>query len=268
MWKEKESNHLESVKSVGKKQKATCDRILRATFATLTLVLFVILFPLPTHRSFKFSPQNVSHNPLSVDWRRTGQVSPVKSQGVCGSCWIHTAVATVESALAIKRKKYVILSEQQLIDCEGRQSGCMGGSMTRAFNYIAEYGLYEEHLYPKHDWNRSASKDCSEAKRKGAKRFKISSHILFGDNEEKAADWIAKNGPVAVGVEPLNPFWLFRGSLLWHLLKRRGYYFEGGTPYWIAKNSAGSEWGNDGFIKIARGHNVCEMTFSAPALLD
>ncbi|CAJ0948936.1 unnamed protein product, partial [Mesorhabditis belari] len=226
-------------------------------------------------------------------------------RGVCGSCWIHTAVATVESALAIKRKKYVILSEQQLIDCEGRQSGCMGGSMPRAFNYIAEYGLYEEHLYPKHDWNRSASKDCSEAKRKGAKRFKISSHILFGDNEEKAADWIAKNGPVAVGmklapaffqyrfgvwipeardclhskhshamaivgygVEPLNPFWLFRGSLLWHLLKRRGYYFEGGTPYWIAKNSAGSEWGNDGFIKIARGHNVCEMTFSAPVLLD
>jgi C1A family cysteine protease len=85
----------------------------------------------------------------SVDWRKSGSVSPVKNQKSCGSCWAFTANAALESHNYIKTKKMVILSEQNLVDCtnENRKNndmylsfGCKGGVTSRAFNFIRVSG--------------------------------------------------------------------------------------------------------------------------------
>ena len=54
----------------------------------------------------------------SINWVDKGKVSPVKSQGTCGACWIFSATTVMESMSAIKNYSDPFrLSEQQALDC-------------------------------------------------------------------------------------------------------------------------------------------------------
>lgn len=67
--------------------------------------------------------------PQSIDWRADGYVTPVKDQGNCGSCWAFSALAALEGQYFKKTGQLVSFSEQSLIDCDIRDSGCEGGTM-------------------------------------------------------------------------------------------------------------------------------------------
>ena len=71
-------------------------------------------------------------NVTSVDWRTKGVVTPVKSEGSCGSCWAMSATQAIESAYAIATGALRSLSVQQVLecflDCAAGGCGCNGGS--------------------------------------------------------------------------------------------------------------------------------------------
>lgn len=77
------------------------------------------------------------------DWRDHNGVSPVKSQGNCGSCWAFSTVGALEAHAMIKYDgQLTLLAEQQLVDCAGEfdNHGCHGGLPSHAFEYIAHAG--------------------------------------------------------------------------------------------------------------------------------
>jgi len=69
-------------------------------------------------------------NEKSLDWAAAEKMTPVKSQGGCGSCWAFTASSVMEGVQAIKDKKAPVrLSEQEGVDCVNKSYGCNGGWM-------------------------------------------------------------------------------------------------------------------------------------------
>ena len=63
------------------------------------------------------------------DWRTTGAIQPVESQGQCTSGYIFAAMALVEATTFIWTGVSVALSKQQILDCSGSYGdrGCSSG---------------------------------------------------------------------------------------------------------------------------------------------
>jgi C1A family cysteine protease len=86
--------------------------------------------------------------PTSVD--RTSQMTPIKNQGQCGSCWTFCAVGLIESGRKVKNGSTFDLAEQEIVDCCTKSlisnicsmgSGCNGGNSEQALTYVSKSGI-------------------------------------------------------------------------------------------------------------------------------
>jgi hypothetical protein len=90
--------------------------------------------------------------PNSFDWRtynNTNYITPVKDQGVCGSCWSFSVTGTVqdEANAYYNSNLGLDLSEQQLLTCSGVGT-CAGGDPGLGLNYVQSTGLVSESCFP------------------------------------------------------------------------------------------------------------------------
>ncbi|CAJ0594739.1 unnamed protein product [Cylicocyclus nassatus] len=76
------------------------------------------------------------------------------------------------------------------------------------------------------------------------------------------------NGPVQSGYEVYPVFYFFKGGVYIHktgkqyrahAVKIIGWGVENGVKYWLVANSWNYDWGEDGFFKILRRTNECNM---------
>ena len=70
------------------------------------------------------------------------QVTPVKDQSVCGSCWSFGTVGTLEGANFLATGNLVPLSQQALVDCSWGfgNNGCDGGEDFRVYQFMMKHG--------------------------------------------------------------------------------------------------------------------------------
>uniref|UniRef100_A0A914CR19 Uncharacterized protein n=1 Tax=Acrobeloides nanus TaxID=290746 RepID=A0A914CR19_9BILA len=198
------------------------------------------------------------------DWRNSNNVSPVRDQGNCGSCWAFGSTAAVESQLLIhNHSNYVGLlglymnypdqSEQELVSCVSG-SNCGGGNVNAALNYIKNNGQDTESSYP-YATSNSACNPVASGK------TKIISYWNVGTSEVNIANQLLSTGPLILGLWLPPSFWYYKSGVYQpnagdcvagtngHVMAVVGYNVtSGGTPYWIVKNSWGTSFGQSGYI--------------------
>merc|ERR1712002_590619 len=202
--------------------------------------------------------------PNSVDWRSQGLVTPVKNQGQCGSCYSFSATGALEGAVKKAKGSLPNLSEQQYVDCSGRYGnyGCQGGWYMAAWKYLADAGGSAcESNYPyvaRKGWCRwQTSMKCATVS---------SYHDTSPGSESDLTAALAQVGPVSVAIDATRSgFRSYRSGVFYdpycsssaldHAVLAVGYGSEGGMDYYLVKNSWGTWWGDQGYIKMARNRN-------------
>jgi cathepsin L len=203
----------------------------------------------------------------NVDWRTKGVITPPKDQGGCGSCWTFATAETIESYNALKNNKLVTLSEQQILDCTpnpnncGGTGGCGGGTVELAVARIVEMGgLSTEDSYP-YVSGGGQNFQCDSSKLNYA--VNVSKYIDLPSNMlPPVLTHVATTGPLAISVDASS--WsdyesgVFDGCNnvnpdLDHAVQLVGFGTDPSLgDYWLVRNSWGSGYGEDGYIRLKR----------------
>lgn len=86
--------------------------------------------------------------PREFSWVKMHKVSPVKDQGICGSCYVFAAVGTLESQFMLNYNTRIDLSEQSVLNC--LETGCDGGWPYDVWKEINKTGVSYSHQDPYH----------------------------------------------------------------------------------------------------------------------
>jgi len=216
--------------------------------------------------------------PADIDYRHDGAITPVKDQltpKFCGNCYAISATGALESVwfLSGNRTKLQALSVSQATECETVDGGCEdGGEPQNVFDYYLKKGAELETDYPEDNGDGKTHK-C---------QFNANKVVVFPDSysdincdktskgDKVIQQALATYGPLSVCLyASATAFDNYAKGVLTakqcgtkspdHCALLVGYNTTASTPYWIIKNSFGTDWGVKGYLQLEMGTNACRM---------
>ncbi|WP_051184514.1 C1 family peptidase, partial [Desulfatiglans anilini] len=204
--------------------------------------------------------------PSAFNWCSQGACPPIRDQGSCGSCWAFATVGPLESNILLYEGKSVDLSEQYLVSCNVNRWSCGGG--------------WWAHDY--HEWKYNASETEAGAVLEADFAYTARDTACGSpyDHPYKITDWayvsspfgipptedikraIMTYGPVTAAVYVGSAFQYYRSGVfntnidaaVNHGIVLVGWDDnQGANGVWILRNSWGTGWGENGYMKIEYG---------------
>jgi len=199
-----------------------------------------------------------------VDWSDK-LTTPVKDQGYCGSCWAFSATEQIESDSMRTLGTSFILSPQQITSCDRTAFGCGGGWTEHAYEYVGRTGGIEQesdYPYAQTTYSLGQTGDCTSEKSKYVIGVKSYTTI---DGEDQMASYVQSTGPLSVCLDASS--WnSYKGGIMSvcgnsvdHCVQAVGVDASAGG-YWLVRNSWGTSWGENGYIRLAYGKDTCAIS--------
>ena len=209
-------------------------------------------------------------NGTSIDWRTEGAVNAIQDQGQCGSCWTFSTMAAVEGEHAIKTGELLKFAEQELVDCDGLSAGCNGGSMALAFYWLERHAAILES-----DYAYTATDGTCMYDSLPHTSVNTTGYTSVRQRSLSQLEAAVQTGVVSVAIEADRAvFQLYNGGIfdastcgtsLDHGVALVGFGTESGQDYFILRNSWGTSWGEEGYMKLAAtdGAGICGVNLGA-----
>jgi len=232
-----------------------------------------------------FMPSRASGPPAALGWEgpppewdppavfvydRIKVLPPVRDQGRCGSCWAFATVGTMECVMWAKHGIKHDLSEQHLVSCTGW--GCAGGFT--ALDYFQNIpdacgrtGAVLEAAMP-YQASDTVPCDCTAPRMHWVEEWDYITWA-WGMPDIDDLKWaIYHYGPVACVIDAgdgfIPPFAAYDGGIFNacetppytynHMVVLIGWNDnEGSEGIWYLRNSWGTGWGENGYMRIEYG---------------
>ena len=229
-------------------------------------------------------PKSTEGLPDFFDWRDQhgdNYITSIKDQGQCGSCWAFGAATALEGNIKAHYNDpdfNLDLSEQDLVSCF-HGSGCSGANVNQIkeifTNYYQSKGITTEDCFPYTATNNNCNNKCSDWENISWKTNSYIEANLMVNNIDNIKKVLTENGPIEVGMVVYQDFFSYSegiyrhtyGSPLGgHAVTIVGFGVYDGINYWIVKNSWGSDWGENGYFRIATGECGIDSMFAFAAV--
>jgi len=203
-------------------------------------------------------------------------IHPIRDQQACGSCWAFSASEVLSDRVAIATgKASPVLSPEDLVSCDRVDQGCSGGNLPSAWKYLTEKGVVTDACMPYTAGDGIAPRcrrKCADSET--FVRTKAQSAYAINGVANMQKD-IMTNGPIQVGFRVFRSFMNYKSGIyhkhIWELLpegghavKIIGWGVEDRVNYWTVANSWNTDWGEEGFFRIVRGKNACDIERMGP----
>jgi C1A family cysteine protease len=197
-----------------------------------------------------------------VDW--TGvYTTPVKNQKQCGSCWAFSATEQIESDAMRTLNKQWSLAVEQIVQCDKTSQGCNGGWTESAYKYVKNNGGLEIDADYPYTSGAGVTGQCKDTKKSDYVVTVKDFTTIQGENN--MASYVQKTGPLSVCVDAsrwntyTSGILSSCGNRVDHCVQAVGVDASS-NGYWKVRNSWGVTWGEGGYIRLAYGKNMCDIT--------
>lgn len=201
----------------------------------------------------------------SFDWRKLGDVTPVKDQGPCGSCWAFGTLGSFEGSWRIINNETIDTAEKDLLDCNTWGYSCGGGWW--AFDQVKTAGVAAEAGYP-----YAPSKAACNAG--VARSYKLDTWGYVGTDSNIPSvaaikQALCAHGPLAIAVRATEAFKHYTNGIfnehaagaVNHGVTLVGW--DDSKQAWLIKNSWGTGWGSTCDYGSERGYMWISYTSNA-----